>query len=83
MNFVIFRDFLIIFLILYEFIWIYFELNILKNYILSCADVAANMARAKRALTHGACVCVSVCACMVSVCIIRDKTLFLEFRLSH
>ena len=43
--FLIFRDFSRIFLIFYEFIWIYFELKRIKNQIILCADVEADMAQ--------------------------------------
>ena len=53
MNFLIVRDFSRIFLIFDEFIWIYFELKRIKNQILSRANMAVAMARAKKASPHG------------------------------
>ena len=53
MNFLIFRDFFGIFLIFYEFIWIYFKLKINKQIFLSHANVAADVAGLKMASLHG------------------------------
>ena len=71
-NFIIFKDFFGIFLIFYEFIWIYFELKRIKMRHLLCGNVVADMVLAKRrchvtAYEH-VCMCavvhVRVCACM-------------------
>ena len=45
MNFLIFRNFSRIFLIFYEFIWIYFELKRIKIIFISRGNVAAEVAR--------------------------------------
>ena len=53
MNFLIFKDFSIIFIIFNEFIWIYFELKIIKIRFILRGDVAADVAHAKMTSSRG------------------------------